>query len=172
VDSNPLFALTNMPRSPESFVEWIGVDSYGHRSYDPSTPKHHIYNWKSVPHKVEDHWIDDYTARQSIPESDLSISELLGTTERIGTRIALYEAIIGRVMHVWEIGNAIRVLETASDRANIPAYLLSAGVDMVQVAVGRMLFGSKVKDAPAGSKGSEFSWLALDMHAHHDAPRR
>jgi hypothetical protein len=168
VDSRPLFALNNMPDSEALFIQCIGFDSYGHRGYDPSTPEKHVYNWQSAPPKVDDHVLDDYNAHQPKAEPFASISELLGATGRKmssceAVRIALYEVIIGKVMSSWEIGRAVRVLETAADRADIPVFLLAAGVDMVQVTLGRMLFGLKVKTAPADPKGSEFSWLAPDI---------
>ncbi|KAJ6516798.1 hypothetical protein C8R47DRAFT_405219 [Mycena vitilis] len=134
VDANPLFALNNMPTS-EGFLEWIGFDSYGHRSYGPSTPEQHIYNWKSQPPKVDDCVIDDY-ARQSNSERYLSISELLETIEKLvgsceATRIALYELSISRVMTRWEIGHKIRVLETVSDRSEMSETYMSSSCGIV-----------------------------------------
>ncbi|KAJ7799962.1 hypothetical protein B0H14DRAFT_2901377 [Mycena olivaceomarginata] len=158
VDSNPLFALNNMPPSSELFVKWIGVDSYEHRSYDRSTPKEHVYDWKAVPPQVDDSIIDDYTARQPSPQS-YSLSEVLAV------RIALYEAVVGRMMLVWEIGHHIRHLEAISDPADISGDLLLIGIDLVQVTVGRMFFGNsdkKVKYAMS-YKGLAFSWLAADI---------
>ncbi|KAJ7645926.1 hypothetical protein DFH06DRAFT_1050533 [Mycena polygramma] len=166
VDANPLFALNNMPTS-EGFLEGIGVDSYGHRSYDPSTPEQHIYNWKSQPPTVDDRVIDDYVARQSNSECDLSMSELLGTKGLVGScetaRLALYELIISRVMMRWEIGHEIRVLETVSDRSEIDPFLFSVGLSIVQVTIGPMLFGPKAQDTPSLPEDSEFSWLAPNI---------
>ncbi|KAJ6488273.1 hypothetical protein C8R47DRAFT_511968 [Mycena vitilis] len=177
VDANPLFALNNMPTS-EGFLEGIGVDSYGHRSCDPSTPQQHIYNWKSQPPKVDDRVIDDYAARQSNSECGLSMSELLGTKGLVGsceaTRIALYELIISRIMTRWEIGHEIRVLETVSERSGIDPFLISVGLNMVQVTIGRMLFRPKVQE-PSLFESSEFSWLAptilLRITTHLDDER-
>ncbi|KAF7362474.1 polymerase II transcription elongation factor [Mycena venus] len=167
VDSNPLFALNNMPPSSELFVEWIGVDSYGHRGFDPTMPKEHIYNWKAAPPKVDDSVIADYAARGPSPGNYSTVSELLGTTGSIGSceaaRIALYEVIVGRMMQVWEIGHNIRVLETIPDGADISGELLSLGVDMVQITIGRMLFGKKQVKCATPSKGLTFSWLATDI---------
>ncbi|KAJ7655555.1 hypothetical protein DFH06DRAFT_1091561 [Mycena polygramma] len=166
VDFNPLFALNNMPPL-EFFAQWIGFDSYGHRSYyDPSTPKQHIYDWKSQPPAVDDYIIDDYVARQSNSEAGLSISDLLGTNGLVGsceaTRIALYEIIIGRVMESWEIGYHVRVLETVCERSEMDPALIPMGSSMVQVALGPMLLGPEVKAAPS-PEASEFSWLAPDI---------
>ncbi|KAJ6593194.1 hypothetical protein B0H19DRAFT_975817 [Mycena capillaripes] len=166
VDSNPLFALNNMPPSPDLFLKWIGVDSYGHRSYHRSTPEQHIYNWKSPPPKVDDSIIDDYVARHPTPESGLSISELLGTTGGVSgceaARIALYEVIIGEILKGWRIGHSIRILETAADRADISDNLLSVGLNIVRLTGGPMIFGSKAKEASSPER-LEFSWLAPDI---------
>lgn len=157
-----------MPPSSELFVKWIGVDSYEHRSYDRSTPKEHVYDWKAVPPQVDDSIIDDYTARQPSPQS-YSLSQVLGTTGSIGNceavRIALYEAIVGRMMLVWEIGHHIRHLEAISDPADISGDLLLIGVDLVQVTVGRMFFGNSHKKVRYATsyKGLAFSWLAADI---------
>ncbi|KAJ6497416.1 hypothetical protein C8R45DRAFT_982834 [Mycena sanguinolenta] len=168
VDANPLFALNNMPPTSESFVEWIGVDSYGHRAYDPSTPEKHIYNWKAAAPSVDDYVIQEYAARQPNLKKHPSISQLLGTESTESTdnckavRIALYEAVISQMMHAWEIGHHIRVLETASERADIPENMLSLAVDLVQITVGPMLFGKELKYAP-NVKGLAFSWLTTDI---------
>ncbi|KAJ7768285.1 hypothetical protein B0H16DRAFT_312852 [Mycena metata] len=169
VDSSPLFALKNTP-SMNLFVECIGVDSYGHRSYKPSTPKEHIYHWKSDPPQVEQSVIDDYATRQANSSDQLSISELLGTTDSISdcesVRIAIHEVIIGLILGEWRLGNLIRHLETAPDRTQIPeaGVLLPIGVDMVQVVIGRMLFGATPKRAPVEARsGSGFGWLAPDI---------
>ncbi|KAJ7645938.1 hypothetical protein DFH06DRAFT_580166 [Mycena polygramma] len=77
VDSNPLFPLNNMPPTPELFLAWIGVDSYGHRSYSPSTPQQHIYNWRATPPEVENNVIDDYVSCQPSSPCSVSIDELL-----------------------------------------------------------------------------------------------
>ncbi|KAF8150510.1 hypothetical protein K438DRAFT_1865528 [Mycena galopus ATCC 62051] len=149
VDSNPLFALSNMPGSNYSFVRWIGFDAYSHRACDPSTPEKHRYNWTSLAPDVDDSVISHYATRHSVSEDQLSISELLGTTRLVNNceavRNAIYEVIIGRMMGIWEIGHHIRVLETATDRADISGDLLSMGVDMVQVAFGPMVFSPEIK---------------------------
>ncbi|KAJ7125400.1 hypothetical protein C8R44DRAFT_137896 [Mycena epipterygia] len=169
VDSNPLFALNNMPDSEDLFLEYLGVDSYGHRGYSPSTPEKHRYNWKSAPPHITDNVIEDFTARQPNPDhSAVSITELLGTTASdIGTceaaRIELYEFIIGKMMGAWHAGHDIRLLEALPDRTHISSRLISLGVGMVEAAVGRMVFGKKVKCLPASDTESEFSWLAPDI---------
>ncbi|KAF8161758.1 hypothetical protein K438DRAFT_306548 [Mycena galopus ATCC 62051] len=168
VDGIPLFALNNMPPSPELCVEWIGIDSYGHFTYHPSTSKEHVYNWKASAPKVGNKVIEDYAAPQRTQKNYSSISELLGTAGGVGVgnceavRIALYEAIIGEMMQTWEFGHHIRVLETIPNRTQISKKLLSIGVDVVQVAVGSMLFGKEVKYARS-SKGLAFSWLARNI---------
>ncbi|KAJ7125391.1 hypothetical protein C8R44DRAFT_782993 [Mycena epipterygia] len=171
VDSNPLFALNNMPDPANgSFVECIGVDSYGHRSYSPSTPEEHRYNWKSAPPNVDDNVIEDFTARQPNPDhSALSVTELLGTTSYdIGSceaaRIEFFELLIGKMMGAWHVGHDIRLLEALPDRTHISSTLVSLGVGMVQAAVGRMIFGNELEPFSPIAKGSvEFSWLAPDI---------
>ncbi|KAF7350872.1 polymerase II transcription elongation factor [Mycena sanguinolenta] len=176
VDSNPLFSLKNMPPSSETFLDWIGDDSYGHCSYAPSTPKQHIYNWKAVPPVVDDCVIQEYAARQ--PNfNHSSISQMLGT-ESIddceAVRIALYEAIVGEIMHTWEFGHRMRVLETVSERACMPEIMLSLAVDVVHLTIGPMFFGQEFKHAP-NVKGLAFSWLTtvicLRVTTHLDDER-
>ncbi|KAJ7252429.1 hypothetical protein B0H12DRAFT_619633 [Mycena haematopus] len=161
VDANPLFPLNNMPPSPELFVEWIVFDSYGHRSYAPSTPEEHIYNWKAAPPAVDDCVIEEYAARQPNPKNHSSISELIGTASVDNcetVRIALHEAMMG----AWRFGHHIRVLETVSERADISKDLLSIGEDLIRAAVGPMLF-SKDPTYTLYVKDLAFSWLATDI---------
>ncbi|KAJ7176694.1 hypothetical protein C8R46DRAFT_988849 [Mycena filopes] len=168
VDTNPLFALSSMPSS-ELFLQCIGVDSYGHRAYDPTTPEEHIYHWKSDPPQVEQSVIDAYATRHPNETGNLSISELLGGTDSLSdcetVRVAAHEVIIGRMLGVWEVGHWIRILETAHDRTDIPEILLPIGVNMVQVAIGPMLFGpGGPKHAPVEARsGNGFGWLASDV---------
>ncbi|KAJ7672112.1 hypothetical protein B0H17DRAFT_989058 [Mycena rosella] len=165
IDGNPLFALKNMP-GPDLFLQCIGVDSYGHRSYSPSTPDEHKYNWKSPPPEVEDRVIAEYDARQSTPpHSKLTIAELLDAPASVGSceaaRIGLYEVVIGKMMQAWGVGHYVRLLEAVPDRSEIPSELLPLGLNMVEVAVGRMAFSKGKSFAAAELK--EFSWLALDI---------
>lgn len=181
-----MFALNNMPDSENLFLECIQFDAYGHRACDPSTPEKHRYKWKASPPNVDHAIIDEYAARHSDSDIGLPISELLGTTDLVNSceaaRHALYEVILGRMMKTWEIGHSIRILETATDRASVSGDLLGMGVDMVQVAFGRMLFGRPIdrlepdvqdpqreyfrmfekvkKTVPVPP---EFSWLAPDV---------
>ncbi|KAJ7113141.1 hypothetical protein C8R44DRAFT_930731, partial [Mycena epipterygia] len=76
VDSHPLFALGDMPDSPELFVESVGFNSYGHRACTPSTPKQHIYNWMSARPVVKDDAIERYAVDQQHPK--LIVEDLLG----------------------------------------------------------------------------------------------
>ncbi|KAJ7350708.1 hypothetical protein DFH08DRAFT_776959 [Mycena albidolilacea] len=173
IDSNPMFALNNMPDSEDLFLECIQFDAYGHRACGPSTPEKHRYEWKASPPNVDHAVIDEYAARHSDSDIGLPISELLGTTGLVNSceaaRHALYEVIIGGMMTTWEIGHSIRTLETATDRASVSGDLLAMGVDMVQVAFGRMLFGRPIEiDKPDKVKKTvpvppEFSWLAPDV---------
>ncbi|KAJ7133723.1 hypothetical protein C8R43DRAFT_644209 [Mycena crocata] len=189
IDTNPLFALNNMPSSQDSFVEYIGVDAYGHRSYDASTPKEHIYRWKSVPPVVDDNVIVDYAARQPNAErSEMSITELLGVSTPLGhseaTRAALYEIVINKMMSAWRVGHHVRFLEAAPDRSHIPPELLPVGVSMVKAAIGPMLLTKK--DKPSSKQGStsasleakfrsEFLWpspnICLRITTHLDDER-
>ncbi|KAJ7033441.1 hypothetical protein C8F04DRAFT_624893 [Mycena alexandri] len=165
VDDEPLFALNIMPNTPDLFVECIGYDSFGHPSYTPSTPVQHIYNWKSAPPKVEDQIISDYTARRSPKVEYLPISRLLGTSESVGdceaARIGLYEVIIGNMMLNHSIAHDIRILETICDQNHISDDMLTLGIEMVQLGVGKMLFGQSVRRPCVPEL--KFSWLAPDI---------
>ncbi|KAJ6534030.1 hypothetical protein DFH09DRAFT_932424, partial [Mycena vulgaris] len=183
VDGNPLFALNNMPGSQELFLECIGIDSYGHRAYSPSTPSKHRYNWKSTPPKVDDRVVNDYDARQLTSDrSKLAIAELLDTTASVhnceAARIGLYEVIVSEMMTSSRIGHDIRHLEAVADRAEISSELASVGVSMVDVAIGRMVFSEAARSFPSAwldinalrkrprtfsPTQLEFSWLAPDI---------
>ncbi|KAJ7198480.1 hypothetical protein GGX14DRAFT_525603 [Mycena pura] len=168
VDTHPLFALNNMPDSDELFCACIGFNSYGHRGYSLSTPLQHIYNWKSEPPKIEDSVIADYAARQSTPDRvDLTISELLEVPTDIGdceaVRIGLYEAIVGGNMQEHPFGINIRLLETVSERVDIPNYLLSWGEQVLRVVFERMLFGYDEEVELSSAPGLDLLWLAEDV---------
>ncbi|KAJ7478611.1 hypothetical protein B0H11DRAFT_2028037 [Mycena galericulata] len=165
VDTFPLFALNNMPDSDDSYVRGIGFDSYGCRGYTSSTPDEHRYNWTSAPPPVNDEVVELYAARE--PKAEVSIAELLGpASETIGTceatRIGLYEVLINRTMQFWRVAHGLRVLESLPDRTHISDQMLRVGIGMVQLAVGRMLFGKK--DDPAlGDDPQEFHWFSPNM---------
>ncbi|KAJ7672111.1 hypothetical protein B0H17DRAFT_1243863, partial [Mycena rosella] len=182
VDGNPLFPLNNMPDSPELFLECVGLDSYGHRSYSLSTPGKHRYNWKSPPPKVDDSVIDDYNARQPVPShSKMTIVDLLQAPASAGSResarIGLYEVLVGEIMQAWEIGHYVRLLEAVPDRTEIPRELLPLGLKLIKVSVARMVFSYekadeylvlpeledlRIESSPAAEL-EEFSWLAPDI---------
>ncbi|KAJ6631367.1 hypothetical protein B0H10DRAFT_490391 [Mycena sp. CBHHK59/15] len=168
VDSNPLFALSNMPDSEELFLNSIGFDSYGHRACSPSTPAKHVYNWKSAPPMVEDSVIEHYTARQSSENySKLSIEELLGVASSVSVteavRTQLYEVIIGQIMQEWSVGHDIRALEALPDRGHLTERLISIGVGMVSVALGHMIFGSILDAEVKKISATDFTWLTSDI---------
>ncbi|KAJ7750127.1 hypothetical protein DFH07DRAFT_828280 [Mycena maculata] len=171
VDSFPLFSLQNMPESEASFLDCIGVDSYGVRSYSASTPEKHRYNWKSPPPSVDNEVMSLYEARQPYPDcSELSIDELLGeAAQTLGTceavRIGLYEVLVNAAMRFWVVAHGTRVLESLPDRTHISGELLSMGIELVRLAFGRMLFGKAVKfnSLNAVSYSPGFPWLAPDI---------
>ncbi|KAJ7033442.1 hypothetical protein C8F04DRAFT_1104747 [Mycena alexandri] len=165
VDSRPLFALNNMPATEDSFIEYIGFDSYGNRSYKSSTPIKHIYNWKSTPPKVDDQVIHRYNARQTPNSGHAAIPKLFGSSGPVGdcetVRIALYEALVAAMMQNHGFVGGIFALETASDRTQISTALLCRGVELIQLAFGRTLL-CKTYERPPPTQ-SEFSWLATNV---------
>ncbi|KAJ7744688.1 hypothetical protein B0H16DRAFT_1889631 [Mycena metata] len=171
VDDEPLFALNCMPDTPELFIECIGFDSYGRRSYASRTPEKHIYNWKSVPPHVNDELVHEYANYMGPNPAYSSISELLGhdATGHIGdceaARIALYEGIIGTIISL-SIGRDICILETVPDREHISDEMLSLGVHLVQVTCGRILFSDLKRNEHPHQEKSQFSWLASDICLH------
>ncbi|KAJ7286897.1 hypothetical protein C8J57DRAFT_1282297 [Mycena rebaudengoi] len=162
VDSKPLFDLSAMPDSRELFLESIGYDNYGHRSYSQTTPEKHRYNWKSAPPAVPDSAIVDYAASEQ--DSELSVTELLGVAGAMGrcqtARTQLYELLIGSLMSYSTLGHDLRRLEAIPDRSHIPDAFLSFGVEMIGMTVGRMLLGGKL---PPKIPFSEFTWLTSDI---------
>ncbi|KAJ7033445.1 hypothetical protein C8F04DRAFT_1104758 [Mycena alexandri] len=165
VDSRPLFALNNMPATDDEFVEYIGFDSYGNRSYKSSTPIKHIYNWKSTPPKVDDQVVHRYNARQTLNSGHAAIPKLLGSSGPVDdcetVRIALYEALVAAMMENRGFAAGNFSLETASDRTQISTALLCRGIELVQLAFGRTLLCKTYERPPATQ--SEFSWLATNV---------
>ncbi|KAJ7176663.1 hypothetical protein C8R46DRAFT_1076948 [Mycena filopes] len=159
-DRDEYFITTEQPTN-DIFIEWVYEIDLDHEE--------HIYHWKSDPPQVEQSVIDAYATRHSNETGNFSISELLGGTDSLSdcetVRVAAHEVIIGRMLGVWEVGHWIRILETAHDRTHIPEILLPIGVNMVQVAIGPMLFGpGGPKHAPVEVRsGNGFGWLASDV---------
>ncbi|KAJ7286902.1 hypothetical protein C8J57DRAFT_1707340 [Mycena rebaudengoi] len=118
---------------------FLGYDNYGHCSYSQTTPERHRYNWKSAPPAVEDSAIGGYTASER--DSELSVAE-------------------AGLMMFSPLGHDIRHLEAIPDRSHIPDAFLSFGVEMIDIAVGRMLLGKQV---PPKIPLTEFTWLASDI---------
>ncbi|KAJ7286888.1 hypothetical protein C8J57DRAFT_1282266 [Mycena rebaudengoi] len=166
VDSEPLFALNAMPDSRELFLESIGFDSYGHRSYSKTTPEKHLYNWTSAPPAVEDSAIMGYTVREQ--DSELSVTDLLGITGFMGNcqtvRIELYQLLVSSMMADGKFGSHIRRLEASPDRSHIPDDLLGLGVAMVNATIGLMPFIEDIPHIPENVEG--FVWLSSNICLH------
>ncbi|KAJ7072905.1 hypothetical protein C8F01DRAFT_1105657 [Mycena amicta] len=143
VDNNPVFSLRNMPPSDELFHEYLGFDSYGHRSYAISTPEEYRYSWKAAPPSIDQEVEPRFVVQQAplvklleIPDSDL---EFIPDYEASHT--ALLELIVGGHMQNRTFGTSIRALETVVNPLSISEYLKSWGQQIMRLAFGSMIFG-------------------------------
>ncbi|KAJ7744687.1 hypothetical protein B0H16DRAFT_1559846 [Mycena metata] len=165
VNGKPLFALNNMPTSEDSFIEYIGSDSYGNLSYTSSTPAEHIYNWTSTAPKVDDEVVHEYDTRRSSSSGRTAIPELLGSSGPAGdceaVRIALYEALVAGTMQNFDFVRGVLALEAASDRTQISTALVCRGIELLQLAFGRTLLCKTYERPPATQ--SEFLGLATNV---------
>ncbi|KAJ7286889.1 hypothetical protein C8J57DRAFT_1652305 [Mycena rebaudengoi] len=163
---SPLFALSAMPDSPKLFLESIGFDSFGHRSYSKTTPEKHIYNWTSAPPAVEDSAIAAYAAREQ--DSEMSVTDLLGITGSMGccqtVRIELLQFFISTMMLDKKFAPDIRRLEASPDRNAIPFALPGLGVAMVNAAIGPILSRKDIPRVPEDVQG--FVWLSSNICLH------
>ncbi|KAF7294043.1 polymerase II transcription elongation factor [Mycena kentingensis (nom. inval.)] len=187
VDSMPVFSLRNMPPTDRTpvyvgrgsninwdkpgsstdalFCDYIGFDSYGHRSCTHSTPAEHRYtaNGAAAPAPVDAKTIAAYRAHK--PEiATVTSNELLDVVSNPAAsweaaRIALYEVFVGGKMRNYES------LAQCIYRESIPSRLYAWGEQVLRFGLGRMWIGT---DAMALGESSNvetapFEWIVPNV---------
>ncbi|KAJ7133709.1 hypothetical protein C8R43DRAFT_1022824 [Mycena crocata] len=153
VDTDPLFALNNMPCSAEEFKSASALTRMATDLILPR-PRRNIY--------ITGNRHPSWWATVSLTTTQLASQVSIGRCEAV--RIGLYELLVNQAtrMQYWGVGHYVRILETASDRSQISLELLQMGVSMVDLVVGPMLLGSRYS-VKAPHKVEEFSWLSPEI---------
>ncbi|KAG6833943.1 hypothetical protein H0H87_007954 [Tephrocybe sp. NHM501043] len=127
-----------MPPNRELFVNSIGVDSYGNRGYDSTTPEvHRFQTWGVAAPNISKTQTDRYEA--------LSICSKNSTVEEFGAlpikrgledlRIRLLEVCVGAAMTVYEYGRLLRCADRIPDYDEMDPILANLGRILTRVAI-------------------------------------
>ncbi|KAL0956643.1 hypothetical protein HGRIS_002776 [Hohenbuehelia grisea] len=151
VDSQPIFNLRNMP-DEELFLHGISFDKYGHRAYDESLPKEYRSDWKATPPTPNSTSLDVYDLHCA-PVALLDVDHLLDLAGNLTpcelSRARVFNALVGEAMRTQTIGHELRGLETAKEVADIPEGLRGLGRDLLEFALGPMIFRDFPCDVPS-----------------------
>ncbi|KAF7289214.1 polymerase II transcription elongation factor [Mycena indigotica] len=155
VDNCPIFSLKNIPANDKVFCACIGFDSYGHRSYSPWTPVKYRGSWVVDPPLVDQAAIVAYAALEPEIVGINAILDLPPGREPLQwelTRVAFYEIVVGGRMRADSFAPSIHVLQTVSDRRDIPLYISSWGAAVLRLGIRRLDLNSIENGEPGSNR--------------------
>ncbi|KAF9009304.1 hypothetical protein BDZ89DRAFT_1078572, partial [Hymenopellis radicata] len=144
IDSNPVFSLTSLPKTEDDFLAYIGSNSYGHRSYESTTPLEYQFcaNWSASPPAVDESVLEECTSLQAQQSDD--VLELPESTVT-GLRRRYVETFVGALMRADAVYKDYLSFLQASKREDLSAEVLELTKKLLCVVLAPPMFSTEAR---------------------------
>ncbi|KAF8871597.1 hypothetical protein CPB85DRAFT_1461739 [Mucidula mucida] len=146
IDSKPVFSLTNLPKTENEFLEYIGGNSYGHRSYTSETPLEYQFcgSWSASPPAVDENVLGEYT---SLPVKQSAADDVLEFPESsvTGLRRKYVEIFVGALMRSEAFYKSYLSFLQVSKREDLPTEVLELAKKLICVVLAPPMFSTEGK---------------------------